>query len=48
MFKLASQRYGKGKVRVVKVTKAGGQDHVKEFTVQCLLDGDFDRSYTHG
>ncbi|KAJ1977133.1 hypothetical protein H4R35_002418 [Dimargaris xerosporica] len=46
---LKSQRYGKDRVRVVKVVKSDGQwQEVAELTVRVLLEGDFETSYTQG
>jgi urate oxidase len=44
--KLHSQRYGKSRVRVLKVLRDGATHRVKELTVAIALDGDFESSYT--
>lgn len=46
--KLAWQRYGKGKVRVLKVHRQGGRHDVTEVSVDVALEGDFETSYTAG
>jgi urate oxidase len=44
--KLVHHHYGKAKVRVMKVTRAGTQHSLKELEVSVMLQGDFDASYT--
>jgi urate oxidase len=44
--KLISHNYGKAKVRVLKVFRAGKIHSIKELDVQVMLQGDFDASYT--
>jgi urate oxidase len=44
--KLISHSYGKAKVRVLKVFRAGKIHSIKELDVQVMLQGDFDASYT--
>lgn len=45
--KLAAQRYGKSRVRLLKVLRDGERHTVKELTARVLLEGDaFERSYT--
>ncbi len=44
--KLISHNYGKAKVRVLKVMRAGKIHSIKELDVQVMLSGDFDASYT--
>jgi len=46
--KLAWQRYGKGKVRVLKVHRQAGRHDVTEVSVDVGLEGDFETSYTAG
>ena len=46
--KLSSHRYGKARVRVVKVLRDGPRHTVVETDVQALLEGDFETSYTKG
>jgi urate oxidase len=45
--KLVAHRYGKSRVRIMKVLRDGDVHTVKELTARVLLEGDFDRSYTH-
>jgi urate oxidase len=44
--KLTAHRYGKSRVRLMKVLREGPVHTVKELTARILLDGDFERSYT--
>src|ERR1035438_1704485 len=44
--KLIQHNYGKAKVRVLKVFRAGKVHSIKELDVQVMLQGDFDASYT--
>jgi len=44
---LIAQRYGKSKVRLMKVLRAGDVHTIKELTARVLLEGAFERSYTH-
>ena len=44
--KLAAHRYGKSRVRVMKVLRDGATHTVKELTVAVALEGDFDASFT--
>jgi urate oxidase len=44
--KLLHQRYGKARVRVMKVTRRRGRHTLKELDVSVMLRGDFDASYT--
>jgi urate oxidase len=44
--KLLHQRYGKARVRVMKVTRGRGRHTLKELDVSVMLRGDFDASYT--
>jgi urate oxidase len=44
--KLIQHNYGKAKVRVLKVLRAGAIHSIKELDVQVMLQGDFDASYT--
>jgi len=46
--KLVHQNYGKAKVRVLKVSRTGQKQSVKELEVQVMLQGDFETSYTRG
>jgi len=45
---LVSNRYGKTLVRVLKVDKNPGKHIVHDYSVQVLLEGDFDTVYTTG
>ena len=45
---LASNRYGKSRVRLVKVERNGARHALKDLTVEILLEGEFDASYTTG
>lgn len=45
---LSSHRYGKSRIRVVKIIREGSRQTVLEITVQVLLEGDFESSYTSG
>jgi len=44
--KLIQHNYGKAKVRVLKVFRAGAIHSIKELDVQVMLQGDFGASYT--
>ncbi|HEX3890237.1 MAG TPA: urate oxidase [Verrucomicrobiae bacterium] len=44
--KLIQHNYGKAKVRVLKVFRAGKIHSIKELDVQVMLQGNFDASYT--
>lgn len=44
--KLTAHRYGKNRVRLMKVLRDGDVHTVKELTARVLLEGAFDRSYT--
>jgi urate oxidase len=44
--KLIQHHYGKAKVRVLKVFRAGTRYSIKELDVQVMLQGDFDASFT--
>lgn len=45
---LVSNRYGKSKVRILKVDKDPGMHVVHDYNVQVLLEGDFAETYTKG
>jgi urate oxidase len=45
---LASNRYGKHKVRVVKVTRGEGTHTVREWSVNVLIEGDYDNAFRTG
>ena len=44
---LIANTYGKGRVRVMRVNRAGDRCEVRELDVQAMLTGDFARVYTH-
>jgi urate oxidase len=46
--KLSGHRYGKSRVRVVKIIRDGKRHTVVEINAQVLLEGDFESSYTSG
>jgi urate oxidase len=46
--KLISHRYGKTRVRVLKVVRHGERHELKEADVNVTLEGDFESSYTRG
>jgi urate oxidase len=46
--KLAANRYGKSRVRLMRVTKHEGHHDLDEWTVQVLLSGDFETAHTVG
>jgi urate oxidase len=45
--KLAAHRYGKSRVRIMKILRDGPVHTVRELTASVLLEGAFDRGYTH-
>src|SRR5262249_41316482 len=45
---LISHRYGKARVRVVKILREGTLHTIKDISVAALLEGDFASSYTEG
>lgn len=48
MIKLAQNRYGKSRVRLLKVTRHEAHHHVDEWTVEVLLQGDFESAHVEG
>jgi len=48
MAKLLTHRYGKARVRVLKILREGSVHRIKDITVATLLEGDFETSYTSG
>ncbi len=48
MIELASNRYGKSLVRLIKVTRHAHTNDLAEWTVQVLLTGDFASAHTDG
>src|ERR1700722_3575072 len=48
MIELAENRYGKSRVRLMKVTRHPHGNDLREWTVQVLLKGDFDTAHLEG
>ena len=48
MVKLAENRYGKSRVRLVRVKRRDGWHELQEWTVQVLLQGEFESCFTDG
>lgn len=48
MPKLVANRYGKGRVRVLKILRDGATHRIKDISVHAMLEGDFESSYTAG
>jgi urate oxidase len=48
MIQLADNRYGKSRVRLMKVTRSNGIHDLREWNVQVLLRGDFTAAHTEG
>jgi urate oxidase len=46
MAKLGSNRYGKSRVRLSRITRRGDRHEFQEWRVQVLLEGDFETSFT--
>ncbi len=46
MARLGENRYGKSRVRLSRITRRGDQHDFNEWTVQVLLQGDFESSFT--
>ena len=46
MAKLGENRYGKSRVRLSRITRHGDRHEFNEWTVQVLLEGDFETSFT--
>ncbi len=46
--KLIAHRYGKSRVRVLKMLRDGDVHTIRELTARVLLEGDFDASFTAG
>lgn len=44
---LVHNRYGKGRVRVMRINKTAERHEVSELTVKAMIEGDFSRAYTH-
>ncbi len=45
---LTSSRYGKGRVRTLRLVREGARHVVRELTLSVMLEGDFDGAYTAG
>ena len=45
---LTYNRYGKARVRVMRLNRASPRHEVRELTLEVMLEGDFARSYTEG
>jgi len=48
MIELAENRYGKSRVRLMKVTRNANGNDLREWSVQVLLRGDFDSAHVDG
>ncbi|MGC2816624.1 MAG: urate oxidase, partial [Candidatus Acidiferrum sp.] len=48
MTTLAENRYGKSRVRLAKLKRHGGQHDFREWTVEILLEGDFESCFVSG
>src|SRR5256885_3265118 len=48
MPKLVANRYGKGRVRVLKILRDGATHRIKDLNVKAMLEGDLEPSYTAG
>jgi len=46
--RIEHHRYGKARVRLVRVRRRGDIHDVREFTVRVMCEGDFDETYTTG
>jgi urate oxidase len=44
---LIKNRYGKGRVRVMRIHREGDQHEVSQLNVKAMMEGDFARTYTH-
>ncbi len=44
---LIKNRYGKGRVRVMRIHRDGDRHEVSELNVKAMIEGDFARTYTH-
>jgi urate oxidase len=44
--KIVSDRYGKERIRVLKILRDGARHEVKEIEVGCMLEGDFSSAYS--
>jgi urate oxidase len=48
LIELGPNRYGKAAIRVVRVTRDGDADRIRDLTVAIALEGDFDAAHTDG
>jgi urate oxidase len=44
---LIMNRYGKGRVRVMRIHRDGERHEVSQLNIKAMLDGDFSRTFTH-
>ena len=44
---LIKNRYGKGRVRVMRIHRDGERHEVSQLSVKAMMEGDFGRTYTH-
>src|SRR3981081_101689 len=44
---LIKNRYGKGRVRVMRIHRDGDRHEVSQLNVKAMIEGDFARTYTH-
>ncbi|MET0677007.1 MAG: factor-independent urate hydroxylase [Bradyrhizobium sp.] len=44
---LIRNRYGKGRVRVMRIHRDGDRQEVSELSIKAMLEGDFARTFTH-
>jgi hypothetical protein len=44
---LIKNRYGKGRVRVMRIHRDGERHEVSQLNIKAMIEGDFARTYTH-
>src|SRR5581483_6713806 len=44
---LIKNRYGKGRVRVMRIHRDGDRHEVSQLNIKAMVEGDFARTYTH-
>src|ERR1700709_266617 len=44
---LIKNRYGKGRVRVMRIHRDGDRHEVSQLNIKAMIEGDFSRTYTH-
>ena len=44
---LIRNRYGKGRVRVMRIHRDGDRHEVSQLNIKAMIEGDFARAYTH-